>query len=256
MERTALLDFYREFYKDDGNQENWKKFLLRPLRPNMPAKKDPDADQREIAEALYQALWEEPICDACRGDTLFSPKGGWADKINGEYIFGAGQIVLTEKCEELNKEYADFDNGTESEWYNEKFSSNQVKDSQLKAWKQYHCLANFMPMPIELNHWRGDKDYKRDGYVPVDWCDRIDKYLAWVKKGYQGENVRCLQDIFEKKHSSYFEKFEDKYKSYLEKNFLPDLTDINAYKEKTLLDTLNKFLRFRAEKMAEKLIVT
>jgi hypothetical protein len=249
-------------------------FLKMPLRPNSPSVLLPDGsgddcDNRPISRQMYALMWDPRIAQF-RGDTLFSPKGGWGVKRKGEnYPFNAWEWISTEKAGEMNKHYKDYwDKSDEAslEWFDERFtkpptfSDGSTTNHKYDAWKQYHCLANLMPLPKELNWWRGKSDTISE-YPQHDWADRVDRFLEWVYYGYLGQaDKECgkgFQRVFEDYREIYFSVFgadEEGYAAFLEKNFLPDLRDIGKYKQSvdktSLLDTMNAFLIYRAKKMA------
>jgi hypothetical protein len=170
-------------------------------------------------------------------------------------------VVYQEFLQEKSRQRSD---EARTGWFDDEFkpphkfsNSSKVSEPRFEVWKRYHCLANFMPLPSELNRWRG---YMFKGYPSNGWRDRIDKFLSWVSFGYEEQadeyllNSQRVFCLYKKHYFDYFGSFE----AFLELNYLPNIRDIEEYREHkgivTLLDTMDAFLDYRADKMADGLL--
>lgn len=87
--------------------------------------------------------------------------------------------------------------------------------------KGYHCLANFMPQPWGLNHWRAF------GFDPVTWIskprfrDCPDLYFDQIRKWFRGDDLDsdAEREFQSEPYISFFCSFEN-WSDFAEKNYL------------------------------------
>jgi len=238
-----------------------KQLLLSPLNP---IGSDPDA--RKISLKFYKNFWDAELLDIIRddnrinlsgegrmhddgskypgniGDTMFSPKGCW----NKDKIFPPEQIIFSKPCKSLENDFCkkykeDADDDYNQHLTDYKYRDSTITETQIATWFQYHCLANFAPIPSMLNQWRGWSDAVQE-YPKHDWYDSLDEFMDFVKQGYNNKAGE-KQVVFEK-HRKYF-GFFGSFENYCNLNFLP----CKIARKMTLLETMQNFLSMRVDKL-------
>lgn len=90
--------------------------------------------------------------------------------------------------------------------------------------RQYHCLANFMPMPWGLNRWRGFTVDAATGIKNPGLRDFPDLFFDQVRKWYLGSrDVHPLAKEEFDAYRTYFDRFgegEAGWRAYAERNYL------------------------------------
>lgn len=173
-----------------------------------------DADMGTKAQNFYEEYFSESIKSE-RGETWFTP------------------IALLENIYDIKNKLID-SKGTLKQYKKElisNISNNIIKDMNLGV--NYHCLANFGCIPVELNKWRGGQDFKNkenplfnrrrlgdfpdlfficiknyltnqcnDGYKPDIEGKKLKEFDYWFEK--IGEGKKCSWEEFvNKMHLKY-----------------------------------------------------
>lgn len=155
-----------------------------------------------------------------------------------------GQNILDEKGYLQNKEL--FAGDTMNSF--KIIQRRNPKDDILEGYKhQYHCLANFWLIPMEMGRTIKGKYNKCRNPI----CDYMDNFLEMIKK----ENEKTLKNPL----MEYYKKFETDWSIFIKKHFLGKYVnsknEINIYSEKeknteNIIEAMIKNIKARAEDIA------
>ncbi|GHT81686.1 hypothetical protein FACS1894125_2930 [Actinomycetota bacterium] len=242
-----------------------------------------DADRRNISLWLYCELWGDTLLPVSQNDDCCF----WDHHKNTSVSYYSGDTlsvkncygVLSDTCEHLNNMYwrefsrIELPNTIEAKIPDETiinvddpffienlidYSQDILKDEkvskelQYELWKNSHCLANFFPIPRNLNTWRGYSN-------PYEWYDSTTKYLKWIEDNWDKLSIKHQildndgNDLSEF-NKEYFGKF-DSFNDYIKTNFFTPLMgkNLNGGDIDNDFSDYNSILEERATLMAKEL---
>ncbi|BAK45180.1 hypothetical protein [Eggerthella sp. YY7918] len=196
-------------------------------------KRDPDmsfpAFNKESRDGFYHAFWPDEWAEAYaypRDDSAAYGYRMLPDRWRGDTLISFNTVFKTHFVE----------GDTLPEGYNVG-DENPYLVSRKKAWldgvssgliacfrQQYHCLANFMPMPWGLNQWRGFTIDTATQIANPGLRDFSDLFLDQVRKFYLGsDDVHPLAKKEFESYQDYFKRYgsgEEGWRTYARRNYL------------------------------------